>query len=177
MVHEAWVSYLAKPTALADIDDQVIRLSQDAGEIQGAPRLVCDGETASRVLRPICEGVGALATLARKWQPDDILADDVDTALVQVKTKRMAAIQQQLQKSDLGRKVVSICALVLQSSGQAAAADEKLLRVQQLLNDDRLPSVKDKDDIQTLVHGDMVASMLVVDVLGEALDFLKQPIG
>ena len=67
--------------------------------------------------------------------------------------------------------------MVLQSSGQAAAADEKFLRVQQLLNDDRLPSVKDKDDIQTLVHGDMVASMLVVDVLGEALDFLKQPIG
>ena len=72
---------------------------------------------------------------------------------------------------------MSSCALVLQSSGQAAAADEKLFRVQQLLNDDRLPSVKDKDDIQTLVHGDMVASMLVVDVLGEALDFLKQPIG
>ena len=75
------------------------------------------------------------------------------------------------------REMLSNCALILQSSGQATAADEKLLRVQQLLNDDRLPSVKDKDDIQTLVHGDMVASMLVVDVLGEALDFLKQPIG
>ena len=176
MVHEAWIKYLAGPADESDILDQVLRLGRDAKELHKLLSEIPD-EALRMVLRPVCEDMWCFATLFGLWQPDDIDAAEVEKAVEHLKAKRMANIQGCFASSDVGREILSKSAVVLQSSGQAIAADAKFQNALKLLSDSRLPAVRELEGAPTFVNREMVSdSMMVIDVLGESLDLLEQSI-
>ena len=56
----------------------------------------------------------------------------------------MTTIKQQLEKEDLGRELLGKVAIILQTSGQASAAAEKLKQAAKLLNGDSLQEIASK---------------------------------
>ena len=101
MVHEAWVSYLTEPTASPYLDNQVLRLSEDAVDLHTALFEMSD-DKLGKVLRPVCEDIDVLATLMQLWQPEDTLASKVETAMERLKDKRMGCFAQRLPRCQIG---------------------------------------------------------------------------
>ena len=82
--------------------------------------------------------------MTRVLRPDEALAVDVEAALARLKIDRMTTIKQQLEKEDLGRELLGKVAIILQTSGQASAAAEKLKQAAKLLNGDSLQEIASK---------------------------------
>ena len=178
MIHEPWLDYLNTPTDSSDIDGQVLRLTEDAEKLHALMSGCCahSSDVVQRVLRPVCEDISSITTLIQAWSADDLHAGTVETAVQRMKGKRMAAFGKLLPKSDIGKELLSKTAFMLQASGQDMAAQGKLDSARQLLADRRLPVVELTEGRPTIANRDMVNTMVVVEVMVEALDLLEQAI-
>ena len=109
------------------MSDRVLRLETDATNFRDS-LLEHDIEAETRVFRPVADDLCFFATLLGCWQPDTVNASDVDKASEMLKEKRFASIQKVLGEHSFGDHLLSKAALVLQTSGQAIAAEAKLKR-------------------------------------------------
>ena len=88
----------------------------------------------------------------------------------------MASIQKVLGESSLGKHLLSKAALILQTSGQAIAADAKLTRALGLLTTEQMPVICDDGALRVLKGRELVTEMKVVGIFDESLDLLEDAI-
>ena len=177
MVHEAWLRYLARQEEPEALHESMDCFASDALQFAGVLRSDCDSsETAAKALRPVCEDAEALATLARAWKPDQVLAAAVQLALARLKTNRMVAFQKALPKSAIGREMLTQGARVLATQGQETAANAKFQQARELLEGGSLPRIEVVCDMQVVSNRSMVADQRVYELLGDSLNIMAEAI-
>ena len=175
MVFEAWANYLQDPVAEDDMSDRVLRLKTDAMNFRNS-LLEHDLGAATQVFRLVADDLWCFATLLGCWQPDTVNVSEVDKASEMLKGKRMASIQKVLGECSLGKHLLSKAALILQTSGQAIAADAKLARALGLLTTEQMPVICDDGALRVLKGRELVTEMKVVGIFDESLDLLEDAI-